>query len=94
MINLKQLNISELCSLVLQSALAIRSKIISKALCLLSLCLCLLGLAIVREKQKMRRTTVPVFNIFSWFLSFLSKVREESELQFRVVGSIYEPRAP
>ena len=92
MINLKQLNISELCSLVLQSALAIRSKIISKALCLLSLCL--LGLAIVREKQKMRRTTVPVFNIFSWFLSFLSKVREESELQFRVVGSIYEPRAP
>ena len=92
MINLKQLNISELCSLVLQSALAIRSKIISKALCLLSLCL--LGLAIVREKQKMRRTTVPVFNIFSWFLSFLSKVREESELQFRVVGSIYEPGAP
>ena len=92
MINLEQLNISEWCSLVLQPALAILSKIISKALCLLSLCL--LGLAIAREKQKMRRTTLPVFNIFSWFLSFLSKEREESELQFRVVGCIYEPGAP
>ena len=29
-----------------------------------------------------------------WFLSFLSKEREESELQFRVVGCIYQPGAP
>ena len=90
MINLEQFNISECCPL--QPALAIRRKIVSKA-ALLLLALCLLGRLRDRERQRVRRTTVPVFNILAGFLSFLSKQREESELQLRVVGCIYVVRA-
>lgn len=86
MINLEQFNISECCSL--QPALAIRIKIVSNA-ALLLLGLCLLGRLSARERKRMRRSAVPVFNILAGFLSFLSKQREESELQFRVGGRIY-----